>query len=101
MNWILFTGGIVLGGAAVGAAFLARRASRAPDPAWRSTGFRYTTGRDYLQAQGIANALEARKHTASGRRFQRHLEPMAPRAEAAIVAQRRRSEVVQFHRRQA
>jgi hypothetical protein len=101
MTWILFTGGIVIGGAAVGVALLARRAARAPDPAWRSTGYRYTTGRHYLQAQGIANALEARKYTASGRRYRRHLETVGTQAESVVVAPRRLAGVIQFGRRQA
>jgi hypothetical protein len=96
---ILFAGGIVLGAVVVGARLLARRSRRAPDLSWRPTGVRFTTGRDYLQAQGIANALEARKHTARGRRYQRDVAPLAARVDAVDPRPRRPAEVVPIHRR--
>jgi hypothetical protein len=98
MTVILCAGGIVLSAAVVGIRLLARQA---PDLAWRPTGVRFTTGRDYLQAQGIANALEARRHTARGRPYQRDVELPAARVDAVAVTPRRRAEVVQLHRRQA
>jgi hypothetical protein len=97
---LLIVGGIMLGAAAVGIRMLARWAHRAPDLAWRSTGVRFTTGRDYLQAQGIANSLEARKHTARGRRYQPSAPPAA-RTAAVAATPRRLAEVVSLRRRQA
>jgi hypothetical protein len=97
---MLFAGGIVLSAAVVGIRLLMRWASRAPDLAWRPTGVRFTTARDYLQAQGIANALEARNYTASGRRYRHHLEPVATEPEVVIVTPRRLAEVVRLDRRQ-
>jgi hypothetical protein len=100
MTSIVVVGGIMLGAAAVGIGLLVRWAHRAPDLAWRSTGVRFTTGRDYLQAQGIANSLEARKQTARGRRYQPSAGPAAG-ADAVVATPRRLAEVVPLRRRQA
>jgi hypothetical protein len=98
---ILLASGVVTCAVVLGARLLVRRASGEPDLSWRPTGVRYTTGRDYLQAQGIANAVEARKHTARGRRYQRDVVPEAARGDAVAPTPRRPAQVVPIHRRRA
>lgn len=71
MAAILLAGGILIGVVMVGVRCLTWLACRTPDLDWRPTGVRCTTGRDYLQAQAIANAREARHYTARGRRYHR------------------------------
>ena len=102
MTSILLAGGTVLGVALFGVGLLARRRlSRRPDLAWRPTGVRFTSGRDYLQAQGIANALEARKHTARGRPYQPGVEPVTAHVDAIAATGRRQAEVVPILSRRA
>jgi hypothetical protein len=101
MTSILLAGGLAIGLAGIGFRMASRWAARQPDPAWRPTGVRFTTGRTYLQAQGIANALEARRHSASGRRYRRYEAPVTGAVAAAVGAPRRSAEVIQLLRRQA
>ena len=40
-----------------------------PDPAWKATGLRFVSGRDYIQANATAMWERSQKHTATGRRL--------------------------------
>lgn len=101
MTGLLLAGWFVLGVASAGIRLLVWWASRGPDLAWRPTGVRPTSGRDYLQAQAIANAMEARKFTARGRRYRRRIELVAVQVEGVGLTRRRPAETVQFLRRPA
>ena len=41
------------------------------DPAWKSSGLKFTTGRDYDQSKAVAMFERSRTHTATGRKIPR------------------------------
>jgi hypothetical protein len=43
----------------------------APDAKWKPTGLRFTTGRDYLEANAVAGARRAKRRSASGKALHR------------------------------
>jgi hypothetical protein len=57
-----------------------------PDPAWKPTGLKFTTGRDYDQDQGIRMAREARLKSSTGRVYRKPAKPKQP---APVVSIRR------------
>jgi len=54
------------------------------DPAWRPTGLRFTTSREYLQGKAEAGYRRSRLQTPRGRKFTRP-KLAAPRPAADVV----------------
>lgn len=69
-------------------AYLKSVARSMPDPAWKPTTLKFTTGRDYDEAQGVRMAKASRLRSSTGRLYRKPTK-LTPKGPAPVVPIRR------------